>query len=209
MGITCSKCQVLEAEELTRPTKGVSRRDCPDPAVYDLFRRSVAYSHPPSERQNLSNDDDTSGQNRLIYKNQKKEKVNVECGTTAHTTYLPPTRLLVRRHSLRPTEEGLSGTHIYAIRYPTDQPMLGQKEMAPQQQQHRRQQQEQAPVQQRHKRNFIREDSYKIPSLRDGESVDHLFRASAMAVPPRQQGTNVTLSPFVCADGFRSFSQVS
>ena len=189
MGVTCSKCQVLESQESTRPTKGAPRQDSPDPAVYDLVRRSVAYSQPNSECQNTQNDEEGNvGQNRLIYKHQKKEKLLVEFGPAGQTTYLPPTRLLVRRHSLRPSEEGLSGTHIYAIRYPTDQPMLVQKEMAPQQQQQKRQQQEQAPIQQRQKRNFIREDSYKVPSIRDGESVDQLFRSSTMAPTPKQQG---------------------
>lgn len=188
MGTTCSRSHVSEPQECTRPTKGVVRQDCPDPAVYDLFRRSVAYSNPTEQKNVLSTDGEASGQSHLIYKHQKKEKLVIEQGPGGQTTYLPPTRLLVRRHSLRPSEEGLSGTHIYAIRYPTDQPMLVQKEMAPQQQQQKRQQQEQAPAQhQRHKRNFIREDSYKVPSLRDGESVDQLFRPAAMAVPPRQQ----------------------
>lgn len=192
MGTTCSKCQVLEAQESTRPEKGIVRQNCPDPAVYDLVRRSVAYSNPAEPKNTQPDDDGASGQSHLMYKHQKKEKLVIEQGPAGQTTYLPPTRLLVRRHSQRASEEGLSGTHIYAIRYPTDQPMLVQKEMAPQQQQQKRQQQEQAPVQnQRHKRNFIREDNYRIPSLRDGESVDQLFRPTAMALQPRQQGTNL------------------
>ena len=106
-------------------------------------------------------------------------------------THLPPTRLLVRRHSLRYHEEGLSGTHIYAIRYPHDQPLLprgngegkesgssGSPVLS----------QEQA--QPRHvKKRWIRDKPYTLPSP-TGEpiNVDHLFRPSTMAAKPKQQG---------------------
>jgi hypothetical protein len=40
-----------------------------------------------------------------------------------------PTRLVVRRRHARSMEEGTSGTHIYAIRFPIDQPL--KREIAP------------------------------------------------------------------------------
>mmetsp|Transcript_27922 Transcript_27922/g.76846 ORF Transcript_27922/g.76846 Transcript_27922/m.76846 type:complete len:387 (+) Transcript_27922:209-1369(+) len=189
MGAACSTCQGLEPQEQSRGRKETGREDSPDPAVYDLMRRSVAFSQPglpqqqlhPQQRQR-GNDDGTSGQGKLLYKHQKKEKASLDPAVSGKTTYLPPTKILVRRHSPKPTEEGLSGTHIYAIRYPNDQPMLLQKQELAQEQAPQQQQQQQRP-----KRNLIREDAYQIPTLPDGEPVDNLFRPAAMGVPPRQE----------------------
>mmetsp|Transcript_32396 Transcript_32396/g.67568 ORF Transcript_32396/g.67568 Transcript_32396/m.67568 type:complete len:381 (-) Transcript_32396:299-1441(-) len=183
MGAACSSCHGLEPQESLRTRKESARQESPDPAIYELMRRSVAFSQPGTQRPGQRSEPDTgAGQGKLLYKQQKKEKspdtgAASSSGSSAQTTYLPPTRLLIRRHSLRPIEEGLSGTHIYAIRYPTDQPL--QKEQPPQQ--------EQAPPQPRLKRNIVREDAYKVPTLRDGEPVDHLFRPAAMSATPRQQ----------------------
>lgn len=163
MGAACSKCGVLEPVDPT--TARSSRQDSPDPAIYDLMRRSVALSS--------STVSENPGQHHLLFKQQKKEKTP---GTGDKIeTHLPPTRLLVRRHTPRHYEEGLSGTHIYAVRYPTDQPLLVQKEMA----------QEQA--QPKSKRRIVREE-YEIPEIKDGEPVDTLFRPSAMALRPKQPG---------------------
>lgn len=161
MGASCSKCGVLEPVDPA--TTRSSRQDSPDPAIYDLMRRSVALSS--------SNVSENPGQHHLLFKQQKKEKTPGAGEKTE--THLPPTRLLVRRHTPRHYEEGLSGTHIYAVRYPTDQPMLVQKEMA----------QEQA--QPKSKRRVVREE-YEIPEIKDGEPVDTLFRPSAMALRPKQ-----------------------
>ena len=164
MGASCSKCGVLEPVDPT--TARSSRQESPDPAIYDLMRRSVGLSST-----NLS---ENPGQQHLLFKQQKKEKIPE--GKLPSETHLPPTRLLVRRHAPRHYEEGMSGTHIYAIRYPTDQPLLVQKEMA---------QCEQA--QPKSKRRVVSEE-YKIPELQDGESVDSLFRPSTMALRPKQTG---------------------
>jgi len=164
MGGTCSKCGVLEPVDPT--TTKSSRQDSPDPAIYDLMRRSVRLSgSTPLE----------PGQQHLLFRQQKKEKlVNP---STPTEIYLPPTRLLVRRHSPRHYEEGLSGTHIYAVRYPSDQPLSVQKEMA----------QEQAQPKTKSKRRVVQEE-YEIPEIKDGEPVDTLFRPSTMAVRPKQTG---------------------
>mmetsp|Transcript_19107 Transcript_19107/g.24585 ORF Transcript_19107/g.24585 Transcript_19107/m.24585 type:complete len:384 (-) Transcript_19107:279-1430(-) len=186
MGASCSSCQSLEPQDAAKNRKEASRQESPDPAVYDLMRRSVAFSEPNAQQQQQQQqrngeEESNAGQGNLLYKNQKKERLSLVLPATGQATYLPPTRLLVRRHSLKSHEEGLSGTHIYAVRYPSDQPMLLQKEMAPQQEQAPQQQQ------QRLKRNYVREDAYKIPPVRDGEPVDHLFRSAAMSPPPKQQ----------------------
>ena len=160
MGASCSKCGVLEPVDPT--TTRSSRQDSPDPAIYDLMRRSVGLSSSA-----LS---ENPGQ---LFKQQKKDKVTE--GKLPTETHLPPTRLLVRRHTPRHYEEGLSGTHIYAVRYPSDQPLLVQKEMA----------QEQA--QPKSRRRIVQEE-YEIPEIKDGEPVDALFRPTAMAVRPRQTG---------------------
>lgn len=198
MGASCSSCQALESHDgISR--KELHRRDAPlDPEMHSLMRRSVAYSEqnysknmtgsqttnkdnntknpqpPPSFRSDKS----SAGQGKLLYRNQKKDRLVLE-PLPSRRTYLPPTRLLIRRHAPTSNEEGLSGTHIYAIRYPTDQPLMSapREEAA----------QEQAP-QPRQKRNFVRDDAFKTPSIRDGEPVDHLFQPAAMAPTPKQQG---------------------
>ena len=161
MGASCSKCGVLEPVDPT--TTRSSRQDSPDPAIYDLMRRSVSLSSSAFS--------ENPGQHHLLFKQQKKDKP--ADAKTPTETHLPPTRLLVRRHTPRHYEEGLSGTHIYAVRYPTDQPLSVQKEMA----------QEQA--QPKSKRRVVQEE-YEIPEIKDGEPVDALFRPSAMAVRPKQ-----------------------
>ena len=170
MGATCSKCGVLEPVDPA--TTRSSRQDSPDPAIYDLMRRSVALSSAAYS--------ENPGQHHLLFKQQKAEKSMLSDKTNTATsntneTHLPPTRLLVRRHTPRHYEEGLSGTHIYAVRYPTDQPLLVQKEMA----------QEQA--QPKSKRRVVKEE-YVIPEIKDGEPVDVLFQPSTMAVRPKQTG---------------------
>lgn len=165
MGATCSKCGVLEPVDPT--TTRSSRQDSPDPPIYDLMRRSVGLSDPA-----LS---ENPGQQHLLFKQQKKDKVSGP-GTPTEL-HLPPTRLLVRRHSPRHYEEGLSGTHIYAVRYPTDQPLSVHKEMA----------QEQAQPKPKSKHRVVQEE-YEIPEIKDGEPVDTLFRPSAMCVRPKQTG---------------------
>lgn len=294
MGATCSKCQGVVIQAATGDPCGAgartgSRQDSPDPAIYDLMRRSVACSmmeqqQKPNEINKCSSTEPfCSGQHQLLYKHQRKEKqgnnnssaggadsqltvapqqeaaptnMRAGAGTPAadddddddddsdnsssndnyngngenggsgggemkrkkllKRTHLPPTRLLVRRHTLRHYEEGLSGTHIYAIRYPTDQPLIlhGQqgkeqhdnnnnKHGYPSQEQARHQQpslqeklqqqqnQQQSQQQQQYqKKRWIRDKPYTIPSFKDGENIDHLFRPSTMAAKPKQQGKN-------------------
>lgn len=172
MGATCSKCGALEP--VNTSTIRTSRQDSPDPAIYDLMRRSVALSSTT-----LS---ENPGQQHLLYKQQKKDKAPEKNPTETH---LPPTRLLVRRHTPRHYEEGLSGTHIYAVRYPTDQPLLVQKEMP----------QEQAQPQSR--RRVVKEE-YDVPEIKDGESVDNLFRPLTMAMRPKQAGKSCVMQKSFC-----------
>jgi hypothetical protein len=61
--------------------------------------------------------------------NTSKPKQGSGVGTTSTSTLgqstdtLFPTRVVVRRHSPRHYEEGMSGTHIYCIRYPAQIPL--------------------------------------------------------------------------------------
>ena len=154
MGQTCSR-------DTTSPTQGSPRQESPDPAVYDLMRRSVDYyepHHPP-------------GQQHLLYRQQSKSSgMDSNAGTDLVRC---PTRVLVRRHSLRHYEEGMSGTHIYAIRYPEGKPL------------ELRMQQEQAP-----RKPYKKKAGPPRPStVHETElSVHQMFRTTCMVRPPTQKG---------------------
>jgi hypothetical protein len=142
MGTTCSKCNAVETSEATLTAV---RPDAPDPAMYTLMRRSVELSDPYATMtaansggggggnhssntgsNNNSNNNNASlvaGQAHLLYKQQTKLVVPIPRKDSGQPVPFCPTRIIVRRHSLRSYEEGFSGTHIYAIRYPADQPL--------------------------------------------------------------------------------------
>jgi hypothetical protein len=61
-----------------------------------------------------------TGQHHLMYKNQYKHSTSTTISAEGNTTASPascPTRLVVRRNSMRNDGEGV---HIYAVRYPEE-----------------------------------------------------------------------------------------
>ncbi|EEC49911.1 predicted protein [Phaeodactylum tricornutum CCAP 1055/1] len=141
MGLNCSKCAALEPADSQISS---TRQESPDPAMYDLMRRSVEYTsrpHPGTvevatpEKTTASTETASAaaaGQFHLLYKQQHKTAKlpheleslqSLKKATRKTSSVYCPTRLLVRRHSVRHYEEGMSGTHIYAIRYPIDKPL--------------------------------------------------------------------------------------
>jgi hypothetical protein len=133
MGISCSKtCYAADSDYSHggRPPKHCSRQESPDPAVYDLTVKSLAYTQRPAAA--AASETTASGQHHLLYKQQKGPTSHHFHASTAisSSTAIPlptgavsvkkdySTRTVVRRHSPRHSEEGMSGTHIYCIRYP-------------------------------------------------------------------------------------------
>lgn len=134
MGLSCSK-QEQAADVLDA---------VPDPDMYSFWRRSVELANS-SHSQNYYSDNNrpaTAGQAHLLYKHQGGSSVNkmsdknssstprAAKGGNAHSSDVKhqaekenpyPTRLLIRRHQVRGSEEGVSGTHIYACRWTADQ----------------------------------------------------------------------------------------
>ena len=139
MGQSCSStCRNVEPD-----AGGMSRADSPDPVMYDLMRKSIQATTSAETNHYRAARRKSPGQNHLLYRNSKIESgvAPLSLGSSdlssspswiANETdlgqWLPsdtpvacPTRLLIRRRSLRVVEEG-AGTHIYAIRYPEDTP---------------------------------------------------------------------------------------
>lgn len=122
MGLTCSK----SATDAVNPPSNETDLGLPDKELYEFLQRSVQLTqrqplHPQSHRPLAA------GQYHLLYKQQQllqnPSRVNGDDdddeALTEDATVCEryPTRLLVRRHAVRPTEEGVSGTHIYAVRW--------------------------------------------------------------------------------------------
>jgi hypothetical protein len=96
--------------------------------MYDLMRKSIAATSP---KPTTSSKRRPPGQQHLLYKNQKQppeQQQQQQQQQAVEQEQAPfgggpcikcPTRLLIRRRSLKMVEEG-GGTHIYAIRYPED-----------------------------------------------------------------------------------------
>ena len=129
MGVTCSKPthQVVPPNS-TAPSDGLL-----DPFMHQLEQRSIEYS--TGERPGRQ------GQVQLLHKHQRAVRSNYSTtissnqlnnNTNNQQPMIHPTRLVIRRRPVRTCEEGMSGTHIYAVRFPADQPL--KREMLPQQQ---------------------------------------------------------------------------
>ena len=140
MGQTCSStCRNVEPE-----TCEMSRTDSPDPVMYDLMRKSIQATTTTETNNYKVARRKSPGQNHLLYRNSKIESgvaplslcssdlssspslsasdtIDISQWLPSDTPVACPTRLLIRRRSLRVVEEG-AGTHIYAIRYPEDTP---------------------------------------------------------------------------------------
>lgn len=178
------------------------------------------------------------GQNHLLYRNSKIETIPVpvptgaanasdatssSTGQTATTPtvdsglWLPqdtpvfyPTRLLIRRRSLRVVEEG-GGTHIYAIRYPEDTPDKIISEQAAPRPESARQEQcppKKTPVAQtagsastsntksttNAAGTSVTADAASKPKTTSSQPLAEgtdIFSAAAMASKPRQEGTSI------------------
>jgi len=91
-----------------------NREDSPDPVMYDVMRKSLQVTTEAIRKRNAS------GQHHLLYKNQSKQSSSGSGSSPGSIIAAPspcPTRLVVRRGSMRNDDEG---KHIYAIRYPED-----------------------------------------------------------------------------------------
>ena len=128
--------------------------------------------------------------------------------TTLNSNNPYPTRLLVRRHAVRSTEEGVSGTHIYAVRWgETDDSARDMDDDSTEESDHLHLlRQEQCPRTQTKATGLIstttstpqsKEDREPTSSSRKQQlvenpdqilSVDHLFRPSTIAAPPKRKG---------------------
>lgn len=110
MGLTCSKHADAAVDDHDNFNNGI-----PDPEIYNLLKRSV---------QLTQNDAAAAGQFHLLYKQQQHQQSKT--APSIHPEQQPqqqfPTRLVVRRHPVRPSEEGESGTHIYALRWTNTSP---------------------------------------------------------------------------------------
>jgi len=114
MGLSCSKeeqaVDVLDA--------------IPDPDMYSFWKRSVDLDLAANSNRSSRA---AAGQSHLLFKHQSgsgsgtsTSLKNISKGKDSNALQqqtLYPTRLLIRRHQVRSTEEGVSGTHIYACRW--------------------------------------------------------------------------------------------
>jgi hypothetical protein len=131
MGVSCSKT----SDRTVPPSPAAPPDGLLDPFMHQLEQRSIEYvtGERPSQQ----------GQNHLLHKHQRVRSSNSGSASSAHSgtdnkqpleqqPLHHPTRLVVRRRTVRACEEGMSGTHIYAVRYPADQPL--KRELLPPQQ---------------------------------------------------------------------------
>jgi hypothetical protein len=130
MGLNCSKPTEQVGEP---PLSSNSRPDALiDPFMHSLEHRSIQYSMGVSPSK--------FGQLHLLHKHQRNQRSSsVESSSTSYMSNKQqqqavhhPTRLVIRRRAVRSSEEGMSGAHIYAVRYPADQSL--KKELVPPQQ---------------------------------------------------------------------------
>jgi len=163
MGSSCSKCDAAEASPL--PDSGQV-----DPELYRLMRRSI------EDTQRCE-----SGQYHLLFKQQHKKTLEHDDNNSNKQQNYSPTRLVVRRHIPRHYEEGLSGTHIYAMRLA--QPLNENADSS----------QEQAPKRQTKvllTTSPVEPTTLEPATATAGQTqMEQLFRASTMAKTPKQKGT--------------------
>lgn len=173
MGTTCSR-----SRDHVSDADGYS--EVPDPEIYDLLKQSVTETQPDSQ----------GGQLHLLYKQQQQQQRTGKKSRSKLDMIISspryPTRLLIRRHAVRNTEEGVSGTHIYAMRW-VDSGLVKESEVVACQ--------EQCPEQQ-HKRVAGVEDRQSLlpsqPSSDPADQIlssDSLFLPETMAAPPKRKGT--------------------
>jgi hypothetical protein len=119
MGSSCSKDRSVAQEH--HHNSFTASTPAQDPFLYDLYQRSHEYTtttasnHYTSTTTTPSNTTLPSGQSHLLYRNHARSATTIHKGQV-HAHH--PTRLVFRRRTVRYHEEGVSGQHIYAIRFP-------------------------------------------------------------------------------------------
>lgn len=206
MGLSCSK----EGNQTVDVLNAV-----PDPEMYDFWRRSVEllqrgkkeisgqthllYKHQNSNSSgtsNLENNDTENRVARVICTKQQPRNNNNNHQHQQSLRILPnktnkqsfyPTRLLIRRHAVRNTEEGISGTHIYACRWAAENqeqcPTEGSYTERP------RNNQESAPAMTGKTRtNNKCKSAESLNSTQNTLGVHSLFSLQTMSNPPSRKG---------------------
>ena len=208
MGLSCSR-----EEQATDVLDAV-----PDPDMYAFWKRSVELVDSAPRA--------SAGSAHLLYKNQSGGSVvhrnNSNSNSSTLASFLGttnnsavtksggsdenkendnhyPTRLLIRRHQVRSCEEGVSGTHIYACRWPVDQEQCPtniniHQESAPASPAANLIISEPPPPKpssaaKRASNKSTTPSTTENISSASPPSVDHLFAASTMAAPPARKGT--------------------
>lgn len=222
MGLACSTpCRQVDHDALE-----LSRPNSTDPVMYDIMRKSIKatatsdYRERPSAKEGGVSQQKQIGQHHLLFRNSKMDLTTDETYSRSATTYeapstseeswLPedtprycPTRLLIRRRSIRSAEEGI-GTHIYAIRYPEDAAEEALSEQAAPRPESAHKQEQYPAKKSPHSDGSTaskRADSGPRPDQRskfvdnttitDGSSV---YSSFAMTSKPRQEGMSRRLS---------------
>jgi hypothetical protein len=113
MGQSCSKTLCHVTTESSETGNDIVHTECPDPAIYDLMKRSISLSEETPHKYIRNPNNRPRGQGHLLFRHNRSP--NTIAGGLLQpesTSVTHPTRLLVRRPN--PREEN----HIYAIRYP-------------------------------------------------------------------------------------------
>lgn len=183
MGAGCSRTGDRIAEE-------VSAADIPDPEIYEYLKKSIRETQPGS----LPN------QHHLLFKQQQlqqrtgkiKTRSKLVDPTDWHLRGNFSTRLLVRRHAVRQSEEGFSGTHIYAVR------MSGSDKTVESfcQEQCPKEMFTDDPIEslvaqedRLHQRKLIQQAADEPRQSDPILSINHLFQPSTMSSAPKRKGT--------------------
>ena len=188
------------SSSITGSRAGIARSD---PALFALQEQSIALYN----NHHKTLDHHYVGQAHLLYKKQQQRQARQQSqqpqSTTSttlqlqlqhrqdsaafddkqqHRSTMPySSRLVVRRHALRPAEEGLSGTHIYAVRWPLQAPLLLGRPAA----------QEQSPyitTTTTHSNNHYSNTPFQPTPVPDPAAVDALFHPKTLAVTPQEEG---------------------
>lgn len=161
-----------------------------DPFMHDVMQRSLLFTR--GDRPVAATPTMPAGQQHLLYRATPKSS-----SSTSNSKYQTmPTRLVVRRRTVRGNEEGMSGTHIYAVRLPPEEPLkpaaveqypLSESAVVPM-----RSPMLDAPSM------SSSTSSPPPPALKEmlsdaSGSVDHLFTRTAMLLPPQQKGATLCL----------------
>jgi len=144
-----------------------------DPHLFSLQQQSIGLRQDQDVTSN-------NGQHHLLFKQQQKGRHSTPYSKSVTRPAEPlGTRLVIRRQSVRNSDEGMSGTHIYAVRWPRHAPLqLGQPE--------------QPPVKStKGSLSVVRTRPTPVPS--DAAAVDRLFHPVVLSVTPQREGMLVNM----------------